>query len=103
MRIRSRQPAVHPNATQFTLTVDERVFGIWRQSLDRRQSIFALHNVSEDRVEVPRDALNLIADEDWRDLLSGEQIDMAAEAIPMAPYQCRWITNVVEQPRTRRR
>ena len=103
LRIRSRQPAFHPNATQFTLTVDERIFGIWRQSLDRRQSIFALHNVSEDRVEVPRDALNLIADEDWRDLLSGEQIDMAAEAIPMAPYQCRWITNVVEQPRTRRR
>ncbi len=53
LRIRARQPAFHPNATQFTLTADERVFGIWRQALDRQQSIFALHNVSEEPLEIP--------------------------------------------------
>ncbi|WP_095587468.1 sugar phosphorylase [Actibacterium ureilyticum] len=93
LRIRARQPAFHPNATQFTLALDERVFGVWRQSLDRCQSIFALHNVSGDPVDVPCDALNLIADENWADLLSGEGIENRHETIRLLPYQSRWITN----------
>lgn len=93
LRVRAKQPAFHPNATQFTLPLEERVFGVWRQSHDRRQSIFALHNVSADTVGVPCETLNLIADENWTDLLSGEVV--ASEGtIPMAPYQCRWVTNL---------
>ena len=91
LRLRSRQAAFHPNATQFTLALDPRLFGVWRQSLDRAQSIFALHNVSAEPLTLPADALNLIADEDWTDLLSGETV--TAGRIAMAPYQCRWITN----------
>jgi sucrose phosphorylase len=94
LRIRARQPAFHPNATNFTLSLDDRVFGVWRQSQDRRQSIFALHNVSADEVEVPVTALNLIADESWFDLLSPEVLHAEQDAIALAPYQCRWITNL---------
>jgi len=93
LRIRSRQAAFHPNATQFTLSLDDRVFGVWRQSLDRNQSIFALHNVSDQAVGVSHKSMNLIDDECWVDLLSGETIDLAQEQITLAPYQCRWITN----------
>lgn len=93
LRMRARQPAFHPNATQFTLTLDQRIFGLWRQSMDRSQSIFALHNVSGDTVDLPADALNLIEDERWIDLLSGERVAPAGQALTMAPYQCRWITN----------
>ncbi len=92
LKIRQEQSAFHPNATQFTVnTGDTRVFGIWRQSLDRQQSIFALHNVSKDTVALPVSTLNIIADEDWRDLLSGEVIPDAD--IILGPYQCRWISN----------
>ncbi|WP_072776650.1 sugar phosphorylase [Marivita hallyeonensis] len=92
LRARKKQAAFHPNATQFTVhTGDNRVFGLWRQSLDRRQSIFALHNVSADTVTIPLSALNLIEDEDWRDLLSDEA--MTGDEIVLAPYQCRWISN----------
>ncbi|MBO6886393.1 MAG: sugar phosphorylase [Marivita sp.] len=92
LKIRQRQSAFHPNATQFTVnTSDPRVFGLWRQSLDRHQSIFALHNVSKDTVTLPVSTLNIIADEDWRDLLSGDVIP--DEDIVLAPYQCRWISN----------
>ncbi|SEG06141.1 sucrose phosphorylase [Thalassococcus halodurans] len=94
LRIRSDQPAFHPNATQFTLNCDDRIFGLWRQSLDRDQSIFALHNVSKDTVTIPKTQLNLIEDEEWVDILSGEKIDPTAEEVVMAPYQCRWITNM---------
>ncbi|MEM9437720.1 MAG: sugar phosphorylase [Pseudomonadota bacterium] len=93
LRIRTKQPAFHPNATQFTIPLEERVFGVWRQSLDRNQSIFALHNVSAETVEVPHLSMNLIDDEGWVDLLSGDVVDMGTEMITLAPYQCRWVTN----------
>ena len=93
LRIRARQPAFHPNATQFTLTLDERIFGLWRQSLDRDQSIFALHNTSADLLLVPPSAINLIEEETWVDLLTGEHIDAIGPDVPMQPYQCRWIAN----------
>lgn len=93
LRIRARQPGFHPNATQFTLRLDPRLFGVWRQSLDRYQSIFAIHNVSDETVTVSPDQLNMIEDDNWRDLLSGEEIDAAADVITLAPYQSRWIAN----------
>ncbi len=93
LRLRARQPAFHPNATNFTLHLDDRIFAVWRQSLDRSQSIFALHNVSADSIDLPPRALNLIADEDWFDLLSGETLHPENDGVRLEPYQCRWITN----------
>ncbi|KPP83737.1 MAG: sucrose phosphorylase [Rhodobacteraceae bacterium HLUCCA08] len=92
LKLRARQPAFHPNATQHTLQLDDRILGVWRQALDRTQSIFALHNVSAEPVEMPAWQLNLIEDEDWHDLLSGDRIE-ADGTIALAPYQCRWIAN----------
>ncbi|TCO73991.1 sugar phosphorylase [Rhodovulum euryhalinum] len=91
--IRCAQPAFHPNATQFTLHLDHRLFGLWRQSPDRDQSIFALHNVSADDLSVSPLSINLIGGETWVDLLSGETISPTGTGIPFAPYQCRWISN----------
>ena len=79
--------------TQFTLQLDHRIFGLWRQSLDRDQSVFALHNVSADHVEIDPFAINLIEGEDWVDLISGRSVDPALPAIRFAPYECQWITN----------
>ncbi len=93
LRVRSRQTAFHPNATQFTMALDSRIFSVWRQSLDRHQSIFALHNVSDEDVTIPRVAINLIDDEIWIDLLSGETIESGVADITLRPYQCRWISN----------
>ncbi|MCB1388973.1 MAG: alpha-amylase [Rhodobacteraceae bacterium] len=93
LALRAHQPAFHPNATQLTLQLDDRLLGVWRQSLDRQQSIFALHNVAAETVEIDAYALNLIDDEDWRDLLSGERVQPDG-TITMAPYQCRWISNL---------
>ncbi len=91
--IRIRQPAFHPNATQFTLQLGDRLFGFWRQSVDRAQSVFAIHNVSDEAVTISAMALNLTGGEDWSDLLSGEPVPETAGDISFAPYQCRWITN----------
>ena len=93
LKLRSRQAAFHPNATQFTLRLDDRLFGVWRQSLDRHQSIFAIHNVSDETVLVSPGEINLIMDDSWHDLLSGDTIVATGTEIPFQPYQCRWITN----------
>ena len=94
LKVRQKQKAFHPNATQFTVNLqDDRVFGVWRQSLDRKQSIFALHNVSDASVAISAAALNLIDDQPWLDLISGDLIDASADYITLAPYQCMWITN----------
>lgn len=94
LRLRKKQTAFHPNATQFTVNLnDTRVFGIWRQSLDRHQSIFALHNVSDVPVTVPAAEINLIEDQIWVDLIGSTEIDASAADITLAPYQCMWITN----------
>ncbi|MDJ0920022.1 MAG: sugar phosphorylase [Henriciella sp.] len=93
LAIRRAQSAFHPNATQFTLQLGDEIFGFWRQNLYRDQSIFALHNVTDMKAIVPCVSLNLIAGEQWVDLLSGEVIDPVDGEIEFAPYQARWITN----------
>ena len=93
MAIRRRQLAFHPNATQFTLHLGDPVFAFWRQSRNREQSIFCLHNLSGSPIEVPQNSLNLIDGERWIDLLSGESIDGYSKSLVLAPYQSCWITN----------
>ncbi len=93
LAVRGAQKAFHPNATQFTLSLDDRIFGVWRQSIDRAQSVFALHNVSDQTVSIDPDTLNLIEGQPWRDLLSDEPIRAEGGRISFAPYQSRWISN----------
>ena len=47
--LRKKQTAFHPNATQFTLQLDDCFFGIWRQSIDRSQSIFCISNLTNEK------------------------------------------------------
>jgi len=91
--IRTHQPAFHPNATQFTLHLGDTLFGFWRQSLDRSQSIFAISNVTNETQRIAAMSLNLIEGDDWRDLLSGDEVRADTGEIVFAPYQTRWISN----------
>lgn len=102
IRIRTAQPAFHPNATQYTLQLGTALFGVWRQSLDREQSIFAVHNVTARPQPLTFVSLNMIAGENWVDLLSGGVLDPAAGEIVLEPYQCVWISNRARAPRSTR-
>ena len=87
------QPAFHPNATQYTLQLGDALFWFWRQSVDRRQSIFCIFNVT-DQLQTLRIAdLNLVATDDWHDLISGNAIDSWQSDIQLSPYQCLWLSN----------
>ena len=52
MLIRKKQPAFHPNAVQFTLHLGSNLYGIWRQSLDKKQSIFCISNLTDEAVNL---------------------------------------------------
>lgn len=93
--IRTRQLAFHPNATQFTLQLRNEMIGYWRQSLDRRQSIFAISNITKKQQELTLSTINLIDNQPWYDLLSGEEINTTVPILHFEPYQSRWITNRV--------
>ena len=93
LKIRCSQPAFHPNATQFTLHLGSQLFGFWRQSMDREQSIFCVSNVSNQTQPLDLSDLNLIDTENWYDLISGEQYSEDNHVVNLAPYQTVWITN----------
>ena len=93
LQVRNRQSAFHPNATQFTLQLGESLFGFWRQSLDRAQSVFAISNVTNREQTVRPFSLNLIGGDRWQDLLTGDRIESTGPDIVFAPYQTRWISN----------
>jgi len=92
--IRSNQSAFHPNATQFTLHLGSQLFGFWRQSMDREQSIFCVSNISNQIQTLEMSDLNLIDTEAWFDLISGDTFGEKHQIIELAPYQTVWITNL---------
>ena len=92
-QLRRQQPAFHPNATQYTLQLGQVLFGFWRQSIDRDQSIFSIHNLTAIPQKIVLRDINLIGTDPWVDLISGTAIDPEAKVFTLSPYQSVWITN----------
>ncbi|HDY82733.1 MAG TPA: hypothetical protein ENH48_07230 [Halieaceae bacterium] len=80
-------PPAHHNPTGAGL------FGYWRQSMDRGQSVFCVSNISAEPQPLALSAINLIDTEDWQDLISGEQFHDRERVLELQPYQSVWITN----------
>lgn len=97
LRIRRTQAAFHPNATQFTLQLDPVFFAFWRQSTNRQESTFAIHNMTAKPQELRLGDLNLISLNHWHDLLSGDEYSDLGETLTLKPYQCVWISNSATQ------
>ena len=97
LKIRRQQTAFHPNATQFTLHLGDQLFGFWRQSLDRQQSIFCISNISHQVQSLSLADINLIDNEKWHDLITGQLCTLQLQ-ITMQPYQTVWITNSLIEP-----
>ncbi len=93
LAIRQKQKAFHPNAPQFTLHLGDSIFAYWRQSHDRKQSIFCISNVSDLEQEFMLSDINLATTNDWVDLISGKEMTHQEMLIQLAPYQTLWISN----------
>ena len=93
MKIRRRTPAFHPNATQFTLQLSDGIFAFWRQSTDRSQSVFCIHNMTDQPQELRLSDLNLISTDLWFDAISGDRFEDKTTTLELRPYQSLWISN----------
>ena len=91
--IRKQQEAFHPNATQFTLDLGNSILALWRQSLDRSQSIFSIHNIANQNISVQLSDLNLIETDNWVDLISETKLARSHGELILSPYQSMWISN----------
>ncbi len=91
--IRKKQTAFHPNATQYTLNLGNNFFGIWRQSIDRKQSIFAIYNVTNKYQKLKINKLNILNLENWTDLISFKKLEAKKVFFYFEPYQFIWVTN----------
>jgi sucrose phosphorylase len=96
IQLRKKQTAFHPNATQFTLHLGDELFGFWRQSPKRDQSIFCIHNISDTELHIPLSSINLISLDNWVDLVSGQAFPDLHETLSLKPYQFVWLTNKIE-------
>ncbi len=93
MKIRRRTPAFNPNATQFTLQLSDGIFAFWRQSTDRSQSVFCIHNMTDQPQELRLSDLNLISTDLWFDAISGDRFEDKTTTPEVKPYQSLWISN----------
>ncbi|EED34840.1 sucrose phosphorylase [Luminiphilus syltensis NOR5-1B] len=93
IRLRTQQSAFHPNATQYTLQLGGALFGFWRHSNDRRQSIFCIYNISNQPQPLFMTDLNMVVGDSWRDLISGRVVEESEPEWTLTPYQAVWITN----------
>lgn len=91
--LRKKQIAFHPNATQFTLQLGDIFFGLWRQSIDRSQSIFCISNLTNKKQKISLMDINLISTNSWFDLLTKKKIKNIGDELFFKPYQTYWITN----------
>lgn len=94
LHIRKQQKAFHPDATQFTLHINPGLFGFWRQSLDRQQSLFVVTNITGDAKTLSLRDINLFANTQWVDLLRDEEVNPEDEELILQPYQTVWISNL---------
>ena len=93
IRIRRKQEAFHPNATQLTLHFGSSIFAFWRESINRKQCIFCINNISEKSQKISLLELNLIGTEAWTDLLTDKKFTASDNYITLEPYQSLWISN----------
>lgn len=83
IKIRKNEKSFHPQADQEVIYFDDRVFSIRRTSLDFKENILVLVNVSNEPVNIP-------INEQYRgyDLISKTSV---LEEVQLNPYQTVWV------------
>ena len=79
--------------TQPNILCGKKTYVLWRQSKDKRQSIFSVTNVSSKNKEFNTNKLNLIKNEKWRNLIDPKIKINVKQKIILKPYETLWISN----------
>jgi len=91
IRIRKQHPAFHPYSSQKIHTLSNQLFCIERSSIDKSEKVLAIHNVSDELVEIsiPETVTsNLLITA--KNIITGDQINLH-DPISIPPYGFVWI------------
>ena len=91
LSIRRKESSFHPNAEQFVLHINDELFGFWRQSIDRKDKVFCIFNVTNQVQPLDLTCLNLPHDGTWQDLVSNTRYQDIYETVKLKPYQFVWL------------
>ena len=94
---RTRERAFHPNAAQQVLDISNSVFSLMRTSVDGKESILCITNVTakKQELELNKYLLGLKA-RVWRDILTGKSIKSSDTtlSLKLEPYGVLWLKAV---------
>ena len=95
IELRSLQPAFHPNAQQFILQLGKKAFGFYRQSIDKKQTIFCISNVTKTYNSISLIDLDIKLSGKWNDLILKESLEFDEDYLHLKPFQTVWISNQI--------
>ena len=88
LKIRNKQKAFHPNAQRITLDLGSRVFAFKRTSLDRKQTITCITNMTSN-VQL----LNINGKVMYGKNLLNKKLVVINKKLQLQPFQTVWISN----------
>ena len=89
LKIRRKQKAFHPNALRSNINFGPKIFGFKRQSLDKKQTILCITNLSS-KVQSPKIDYKFIK---WKNLLNFKDDHILHQKIRLEPFQTVWLSN----------
>ncbi len=84
---RAAEPAFHPLGGQKVLDMAARVFALERTSPDGKDTVLALHNISDNSISIN------LPEGQHRDLISGQVVG-GGDGLMLEPLQVRWLKRV---------
>ena len=84
--IRKNQKAFHPNASRKTLNLGTKLFGIKRVSLDQKQTIICISNLTS-KIQNSRLGNKY---KTWKNLINPQKKDF----LRLQPFETIWLSNI---------
>jgi sucrose phosphorylase len=95
--LRRQQPALHPDAAQHVLGLDNGLFGLMRVATDNSQQILALFNCTGRPKRIDAGALPVDFSQ-WHELLGLSTCQANEHGIELPPYAACWFSDKVAEP-----
>ncbi len=90
LEIRRKQKAFHPNGLRSYINFGPKIFGFKRQSLDKRQIIICVTNLSS-KNQFPKINKNYIH---WKNLINSKKKIKKTKYLELKPFETMWLSNI---------
>ena len=89
LEIRRKQKAFHPNGIRSSVNMGKKIFCFKRQSLDKKQVILCITNLSS-KVQSTKINQKFLT---WKNLLSSNNNHISNKMIKLEPFETVWLSN----------